>query len=317
MDTNRKIILLENEVIEPGEKKLIKILVGSLPSGTKIYIHVFIIRSMHPGPSILLVGGMHGDEINGTEIVRRIIDQYPPSSLNRGTLICVPLLNVFGFIHFMREVAEGKDVNRSFPGSSKGSLAARIAYALQKKILPLADNLIDFHTGGDHRYNYPQIRYSPDDEHSLKLAKSFSAPFLLVSKLRNNSLRQLASKQKIPSITFEGGEGSRFDGYSIAKALEGVARVLFDHKMISASSHVSMDSKMLQRSRWIRAHASGIFIWSRSSGAWINKGEILGTISDPDNSKKEYVRSKESGYIIGHNNAPVVNTGDALFHVAS
>ncbi len=317
MAKDRKVLVMGNEIVEPGEKKLIRFPVGHLPSGNRIFIHVFVNKSLHPGPTLLLIGGMHGDEINGTEIVRRASQYYKTKTLLKGTLITIPLLNVYGFIHFTRDVAEGKDVNRSFPGNSKGSLASRIAQILYKTILPDTDVLIDFHTGGGQRYNYPQVRYTKNDEKSFELAEVFGAPFLLESALKPNSLRQFASKLKIPNLAYEGGEAGRFDGFSIDKALLGIHQVMHYYGMIEENKTSPHQIVSLKVDKWIRASYSGIFVWNRSSGAYVNASEILGTISDPDNLRVEYVKAKISGYIIGHNNAPVVHIGDALFHIGT
>ncbi|MGB2846336.1 MAG: succinylglutamate desuccinylase/aspartoacylase family protein [Saprospiraceae bacterium] len=315
MEQSYKITILDSEIIEPGEKKLIKLPVGYLPSGNKIYIHIFVNKSLLPGPTILLIGGIHGDEINGTEIVRRASEWVKSRNILKGTVITIPLLNVYGFIHFTREVAEGKDVNRSFPGSSRGSLASRIANILYKSILPGIDALIDFHTGGGQRYNYPQVRFTKNDKKSFALAKAFGAPFLIESTIRQNSLRQYAHKLKIANLTFEGGEASRFDGFSIDKALMGIKNVLHDLGMIEEIILPPHKTVIITEDKWIRAPYSGIFVWNRASGVYVSKGEILGTISDPDNLRLQYVKAKESGYLIGHNNAPVVHVGDALFHM--
>ena len=203
MEQSYKITILDSEIIEPGEKKLIKLPVGYLPSGNKIYIHIFVNKSLLPGPTILLIGGIHGDEINGTEIVRRASEWVKSRNILKGTVITIPLLNVYGFIHFTREVAEGKDVNRSFPGSSRGSLASRIANILYKSILPGIDALIDFHTGGGQRYNYPQVRFTKNDKKSFALAKAFGAPFLIESNRMRTSvaIHSRTSSAAIPSCT--------------------------------------------------------------------------------------------------------------------
>lgn len=312
---DKKILVLGENTIEAGEHRLIRFPVGHLASGTRIYIHVNVQRSARKGPTLLLIGGMHGDEINGTEIVRRASQRYAMAGLDCGTLITIPLLNVYGFIHFTRDVSEGKDVNRSFPGSAKGSLASRIANIIYKKILPEVDVILDFHTGGGQRYNFPQIRYSKNELANRTLAEAFHAPFMLASSLKPNSLRQYAQKLKIPTLAFEGGEAARFDGFSIEKGLQGIQFILQYLKMVPVTLEQSAPTHSLIENSWIRASYSGIFIWQRSSGVYVNKGEILGTISDPDQTRVEFIRARNSGYIIGHNNAPVVHVGDALFHI--
>ena len=311
----RKLLVLGESVVEPGERKLIRFPVGHLASGTRIYIHVNVNRSTRKGPTLLLIGGMHGDEINGTEIVRRAAKRYGTNSLECGTLITIPLLNLYGFIHFTRDVSDGKDVNRSFPGSAKGSLASRIANIIYKKILPEVDVILDFHTGGGQRYNYPQIRYSKNELACRTLADVFHAPFMLAASLKPNSLRQYAQKLKIPTLAFEGGEATRFDGFSIEKGLQGIQFILQYLQMVPVTLEPLSPTQSLIEDTWVRAPYSGIFIWQRCSGVYINKGEILGSISDPDQTRVEYIKSKISGYIIGHTNAAVVHVGDALFHI--
>ena len=315
MVNDRKVMVIANEIIEAGEQKMIRIPVGHLPSGTKIFTHIYVNKSINPGKTLVLVGGMHGDEVNGIEIVRRAAEIYKHRGLASGTLITIPLLNVYGFIRFTRDVSEGKDVNRSFPGSPKGSLASRIAHILHKEILPYADLLIDFHTGGEQRFNYPQVRFTRNDRNSFKMAEVFNTTFMVESKLRPNSLRQYAEKFKIPNLAFEGGESGRFDGLSISRALQGIKNVLIANEMTEGTLNLLDNLIYINEDKWIRASSSGLFVWSRSSGQFINKGEILGTITDPDNIKVDQVKSKFSGYIIGHNNASVVHIGDALFHL--
>ena len=310
-------IIIDSQEVYPGEEKLIKLNVGKLPSDTRIYITAHVIRSRTPGPTGLILGGVHGDEINGIEIVRSVKESDGFSNLKCGNLILIPLLNVFGFINFSREVPDGKDVNRSFPGSLQGSLAARVARILSKKILPHVDFAIDCHTGGASRYNYPQIRYTIKDDISEKLALAFAAPFTIQKGMIPKSFRKICRLNGIPIIVYEGGESIRLDGYAIEKAINGIKRTIKALGMIDTYVPEAPSGQIkVIRTTWIRAPYSGIFVWSRKSGALIKKNEPLGVIKDPFGNKSVTVFSKKSGYIIGHNNASVVNHGDAIFNLA-
>jgi len=307
---------IHKTTIKPGENQIIRLQVGRLPSDTLIHLHVHVYRSKKPGPTMLVMGGVHGDEINGIEIVRRTIANGMFEKLTSGSVIAIPVLNIYGFNNFSREVPDGKDVNRSFPGNSKGSLASRVARIVSKKILPLVDFGIDFHTGGHSNYNYPQIRYSVGHNESRKLGEVFAAPFLIAKKTIPKSFRKVALDQKIPILTYEAGENLRFDGFSIEKGLTGIKRVLQFKEMLKGEPSTE---KMVHfsKSQWMRATRSGLFRWSKSSGSKVKKGEPLGVINDPYGQDEVNILAATNGYIIGHNNAPVVNPGDALFHIAT
>lgn len=308
--------IINNATVLPGESALIKLDVGRIPSGTKISIDAHVFRGIQEGPTVLILGGVHGDEINGVEIIRRCLEGEIFEGVMRGTIIAIPIVNIFGFINFSREVPDGKDINRSFPGSLSGSLASRVASRLTKKILPLADFVIDLHTGGSSRFNFPQIRYYKNDNLAFELGKQFGAPFLIQKPFIPKSLRKTAFEMKIPVIVFEAGESLRFDGFSIDIGIRGIQRILSGAQMIA--SEVNLDVLPIQhvkKTSWIRASDSGLFIWTKSSGQKISKGEPIGHIKDPQGLKSVSVLATKDGYIIGHNNASVVNQGDALFHL--
>ncbi|MFK7810418.1 MAG: succinylglutamate desuccinylase/aspartoacylase family protein [Saprospiraceae bacterium] len=306
---------INGKVIPPGTNEVVPLNVARLPSGTVISLRLMVYRSKNPGPTALIIGGVHGDEINGVEIVRKSIVRKYFENLKAGTVIAVPLLNVYGFINFSRDASEGKDVNRSFPGNKNGSLASRVANAVTKVILPLVDFGMDFHTGGSSRYNYPQIRYTTDDKKAEEIAEAFAAPYLIRKKNTSNTLRKTSHSMKIPIVVYEGGESLRFDGYSIERALSGMLRVLKSKGMIEEAPEALSKSLTFNRSSWVRANRSGIFEWMQESGGKVNVGEILGMIRDPYGESEVVVKANRTGYIIGHNNAPVVSQGDALFHI--
>lgn len=310
------VIAIDKDTFARGEHGTVKLNVGKTPSDTTIFILAHVHRAPEAGPTVLLLGGVHGDEINGIEIVSQMEGAGEFEDLKRGTVIAIPLLNVFGFNAFSREVPDGKDVNRSFPGSTVGSLASRIARTLTKKILPFVDIAIDLHTGGASRYNYPQIRYSGRDSIAAELAHKFAPPYIIQQSMIPKSFRKVAFDLGIHAIVFEGGESVRLDGYSIEKGKEGITRILNAYGMMDKElPKLNYVPQVIQKTSWLRARQSGVFIWSKSSGSYVHKNEPIGIIKDPFGTKKSMVISKVDGMIIGHNNASVVNQGDALFHI--
>lgn len=300
--------------IKPGDSETISLHVGKLPSGAKISVKTHVFCSKHEGPNVLLLAGLHGDEINGIEILRQSIASGLFDNLVSGNIIVIPILNIYGFVNFSRVVPDGKDVNRSFPGSMTGSLASRMAAILTKRVLPVIDFGIDFHTGGDDRFNYPQIRYTKTDKRSRQLAESFAAPFLIEKALLPKSLRKTGKDLKKPIIVFEGGEAQRLDGFVIETAVRGLKRLLISEGLIQGEI-ATVRYRRFNKSSWIRARQAGIFIWSKNSGHQVIKGETLGSIYDPGGRSRVAVTATRDGYILGHNNTPVVHQGDALFHI--
>lgn len=306
---------INNTFISPGTNALVNLNIARLPAGTVIDTRVHVYRSATPGPVMLVMGGLHGDEINGVEILRRSIEYAMFTQLQQGSVIAIPLLNVYGFINFSRDAVEGKDVNRSFPGSHKGSLASRVAQTLTKEILPLVDFGIDFHTGGSTRYNFPQIRYSAGDDQAKTLAQQFAAPFLMQKSSPEKSLRHTAREMGVPMLVYEGGESLRYDGFSIEHGLEGIQRILFAQGMSATEKPANRTPKWFTTFKWVRAEKAGLFTWTQESGAKVVKGETLGVIHNLYGEPMIKVKASMDGYIVGHNNAPVVNAGDALFHI--
>jgi len=308
---------ISNSTVLPGESTLIKLKVGRLPSGTRITIDAHVFRGKEDGPTALILGGVHGDEINGIEIIRRCLEGEVFDHIIKGTVIAIPIVNIFGFINFSRAVPDGKDVNRSFPGSMNGSLASRVARILTKKVLPLVDFIIDLHTGGASRYNIPQIRFAKSDLLAKELGRQFGAPFLIHKPFISKSLRKVAYEMSIPTIVYEAGESIRFDGFSIEVGVKGIKRILSNAQMIGVEEEAIVDNIIyVTKTSWIRAPYSGLFIWTKSSGQKIIKDEPIGYVKDPQGLKSITITANKSGYIIGHNNACVVNQGDALFHLA-
>jgi len=310
-----KEFIIADQKINPGEAKRINVRLAKLPSGTTIDLPVYIFRGSQNGPTALLSGGLHGDEINGIEIVRRMIEEDHISSPLKGNIVAIPVMNIFGFLNFSRDVPDGKDVNRSFPGSPSGSLASRIAHFITKNILPVIDFGIDFHTGGASRFNFPQIRYADKDKKALGLAKSFGAPLILQSGLLNNSLRKQAFKMGKTILVYEGGESMRIDEEVVVTGMNGAMRILFKQGIIDDRPMEAEESVICKDSSWIRAKRSGIYKGRVKSGALVSKGDILGEITDPFGEYSTMVKAPANGILVGHNNMPVVNQGDALIHL--
>jgi len=310
-------IKINKKLFRCGESDSTNIHIANLPSGTKIDIPVHIFRAKKAGKVLLICAGLHGDEVNGVEIVRRTLANNLYDNLVEGTVIVIPLINIFGFINFSRDVPDGKDVNRSFPGSKTGSLASQVAYVLSKEVFPIIDHAIDFHTGGSTRYNYPQIRYTRDNKKSEELAKAFAPPVIIANNVIEKSFRQEAIKQGKSTVVFEGGESLRYDGLSLQVAIEGINRVMVHLKMLPKKIYKkpAYQPLFIEKMYWQRAQKSGIYIWQKGSGEYVETGESLGSINDPQNKYSIPVVAEKTGFIFGHNNATVVNRGDALFHI--
>ena len=311
-----KEVTIAGHIIRPGEFKEININIARLPSRTQIDTPIYAYRALEEGPVLALTAGMHGDEINGMEIVRRIIDAGH-NRMHRGTVVCMPIINVYGFLNYSRDVPDGKDINRSFPGSKNGSLASRVAYHLMKEVIPFIDYGIDFHTGGAMRTNYPQVRCVMHDPKNVELANAFHAPFTIDSPFRPHSLRQSAAKLGKHIIVFEGGESLRFDQQAIEEGINGTLRLMHHLNMIDHAPKPTQENKIVWSSSWIRARTGGLFQPLISSGDMVHKNQWVGNLTDPFGEFKEEIKSPITGYIVGLNNIPVVNAGDALMHIGA
>jgi uncharacterized protein len=309
-----KHVIIAGQEIHPGEFKEIDINIARLPSHTQIDTPIYVSRAAEDGPVLALIAGMHGDEINGMEIVRRIIDRGL-HHVKRGTVVCMPIINVYGFLNYSRDVPDGKDVNRSFPGSKNGSLASRVAYHLMQEVIPFIDYGIDFHTGGAMRTNYPQVRAVLREPENVQLAEAFCAPFTIDAPFRPNSLRREAARKGKKIIVFEGGESLRFDTHAIEEGVSGTLRLMKHLNMIDEAPEPNETNRVIWSSSWVRAKHAGLFQQNVKAGQLVHKGEWVGTITDPFGEFKEQVKANETGYVVGLNNSPVINAGDALMHL--
>lgn len=301
--------------IRPGQAVNIELPIAKLPTHTLIDLPIFIRAAKEDGPVVLVSGGVHGDEINGIVTARRILEEIDAGlELLKGTLIIIPLVNIYGFLSNSRTFPDGRDLNRSFPGSKKGSLAGRIAYILNEEIIPQIDYGIDFHTGGRMLTNHPQIRVDFKDKKGLELAKAFGTHYVVNSKMIDKTFRKAAYMAKKHILVFEGGESMRIDELSTEEGVNGTKRLLNYLGMI-AEKPEAKDTLILSNSDWVRSRASGIFNSSVKLGDQVKKGQILARISDPYGQVKIPVKAPSNGYVIGLNNLPVINVGEALVHV--
>ena len=302
-------------MVAPGEQKLVQINIARLPTGTVIDIPIHVFNGKKAGPTVLIQAGLHGDEINGVETLRRML-QDNLFNIKKGAVIVVPILNIFGFIHFSRDVPDGKDVNRSFPGRKTGSLASRIAHTYTSQVLPHVHFGIDLHTGGSQRHNHPQVRYTAGDPKSKELAEVFGAPFHYPSRLITGSFRQTAHKMGIPTIVYEAGESMRFEELAIERGIQGIQNVMTSLGMLPKGTRErQQESTHLEYARWIRASRAGMFIPQVGNGKQVKKGEILGLITDTFAKKNKKIKAPFDGHIFCINHQAVVNQGDALFHL--
>lgn len=302
-----------------GETVQIKMDIARLNTHSKIEVPIIVSRGHTDGPCLLLIGGIHGDETNGVEIVRQIIasGQNKPQ---KGTVICIPLLNVFGFLNQKREFPDGRDLNRAFPGSEKGSLASRFAYHLMSKVIPKVDYCIDYHTGGAQRFNYSQIRIDTNDGDTLKLANVFGAPFIVHSKSQEKTFRNSMVSLGKKVLLFEGGKSLSLDKNVTKAGIQGAINVMHHLGMRDFTSKISKPNLepapiIIRNSRWIRATYSGMYRSYISVGQKVEKGVKLGSISDPFGDFEKFFRNKQEGYILNSNHSPIVIQGDALLYI--
>lgn len=306
--------IINSQIISPGEHKQITLNSYELHTKTKIEIPVFVFRSKIKGPTLLLSAGMHGEETNGIEIIRKIITRDEIKKLNCGSVIAIPVINSVSFLFGSRDLPDGRDLNRCFPGKKTGSFGSRIAFDIMKEIIPLIDFGVDFHTGGARINNTPQIRCVFEFADNLLLAEKFSPPIIIDSPYREGTLRKESAKKGKPILVYEGGESMRFDYTAINEGVNGCLRLLKNYKMIDIDAPNNHSVK-IKKDTWVRAHSSGLFHMKASNGAYVEKGELLGVICNPFGNIEHQIHSLHDGYIVGINNHPVVNQGDALIHL--
>lgn len=308
---------LADKETQPGHQRTIDIPISRLSTHTPVAMPVRVIHGRHDGPTLFVSAGVHGDEIIGAEVIRRLLSRVSPTSIH-GTLLAIPVVNVFGFVTHDRYLPDRRDLNRSFPGSANGSLAGQLAHVFKREIIDRSHFGIDLHSAAVHRTNLPQIRVNPDSERAYTLGLAFGAPALIAAPLREGSLRAIARSAGVDMLLYEAGEALRFDEFAIRTGVKGILRVMVKLGMLHRRA-VDKAPAVSARSRstyWVRAPQGGVFRALRNAGVQVREGEALGVIADPFGDEEVVVRAKSPGIIIGMATLPVVNQGDALMHIA-
>lgn len=303
--------------VKAGTKTCISVPLPSLHTNTELCMPVHVYHGKKDGPVLFVTAAIHGDEVNGVEIIRRLLERKGLQRLH-GTLVAVPVVNTYGLIQQSRYLPDRRDLNRSFPGSQKGSLAARLAYLLMTDILSTCTHGIDLHTGAVHRSNLPQIRADLDHEETRAMAEAFGAPVLLNANLRDGSLRSACKESNIPVLLYEAGEALRYDEVSIRGGVNGIINVMRTLKMLPASRRKTprLEPAMTDKSLWMRATSSGMMRAVAPLGAEVKVNTVLGYINDPHTGNTESIVATRSGIVIGRLELPMVYEGDAVFHIA-
>ena len=315
-----KTITIGGTDIAPGTEQLVDLPVGSLYTHTEMHLPVHVIHGKTEGPRLFISAAIHGDELNGLEIVRRLLRLKSIKRI-KGTLIAVPFVNGFGLLQNSRYLPDRRDLNRCFPGSERGSLASRIAHIFLNQIVQQCDYGIDIHTGAIHRSNLPQIRANLDEPKTKKLAEAFGVPVIINANLRDGSLRAAADEFRVKTLLYEAGQALRLDELSVRAGVKGIQNVMRELGMLSSKSHRNANTEpyIARSSSWIRAPHSGLLQSYKKLGDRVSKNQVLAAVTDPSDMfdlHEHEILSKYAGIIIGKTNIPLVNEGDAIFHVA-
>lgn len=303
--------------LAPGERATVDIPLPHQPSYTPMNMPVHVVHGKRDGPILFISAVIHGDEINGVEIVRRVLASKSTNRI-RGTLLCIPIVNIFGFLTHSRYLPDRRDLNRSFPGSAHGSMASRLANLFGEEIVKKCDYGIDLHTGANHRMNHPHIRANLDHVETKKLAEAFGTPVIINANLRDGSLRQFASELGTPMLLYEAGEALRFDALAIKAGVNGIHNVMREIGMLPQRKSRANPHEVIvaNSSSWVRAPQSGIFRPSVVLGARVKEEDSLGIVADPLGAVEQPIPAGVTGIVIGNTKLPIVNEGDALFHIA-
>jgi len=313
-----KELVIAGQEIMPGNHIKIALSVAKLYDFTDMKIPVYVIRGEEDGPTLFVSAAIHGDEINGVDIVRRLLKRKALKNL-RGTLITIPIVNVFGFNDKSRYLPDRRDLNRSFPGERHGSLASQVAYIFRTEIVEKCTHGIDLHTGAIHRRNLPQIRADLSVPENLILAKAFGAPVVLNASTRDGSLREMVAERKIPVLLYEAGTALRFDNKASKVGVEGILNVMRAIGMLDHTPEddiIKKDPYIAYSSNWVRAPLGGILLTKKHLGDVVKKDDILGIMTNPFGDHETRIISPYNGVIIGFSQLPLANEGDGVFHIA-
>lgn len=303
--------------VRAGAAREVELPITRLVTGGDVSLPVRVVHGREAGPVVWVSGAVHGDEVIGVEVIRELIATLSPKQF-RGTLVAVPVVNVLGFMAGDRYLPDRRDLNRSFPGSPRGSLASRIAHLFMTEVVAKCEVGIDVHTAADKRANLPQIRADLDDPRTRELAEAFGAPVMVHARVRDGSLRQAAVEVGAKVLLYEAGEALRFDDVSIKTGVVGIRRVLEHLGMVDPHPDDPPPPSLESRSSgWVRARGTGILNLETELGTVVAAGDRLGGLSDTFGRRVRLVRADRSGIVIGLTRAPVVNAGDALVHIAT
>lgn len=311
------VLTIGGETVQPGERKQIALTVAKLYDFTDMKMPIVVVRGKEDGPTLFISAAIHGDEINGVDIVRRLLKHEALKRI-KGTLIAIPIVNVFGFNDKSRYLPDRRDLNRSFPGEEHGPLASQIAYIFRTEIVEKATHGIDLHTGAIHRRNLPQIRADFSQPANLELAKAFGVKVILNATPRDGSLREMVGEKKIPVLLYEAGTALRFDHQASEIGVAGIINVMCAIGMLPGKPCVTDDDPFIAKStHWVRAPISGIFLTHKHLGERVVKGDVLGAITNPFGDHEHTINSPHEGIIIGNSILPLANEGDGLYHIAT
>lgn len=311
-------IMIGGTTVAPGTEQRIDLPVARLPTQTMLSLPIHVINGHREGPHLWLSAAIHGDELNGVEIIRQVLEQVAPQTL-QGALIAVPIVNMFGFIDQSRYLPDRRDLNRSFPGSARGSLASRLAHLFMKEVVSHCSHGIDLHTASNHRVNLPQIRANLDHPETYRCAQAFGAPAMIHANTRDGSLRQAAAKQGISVLLYESGEALRFDQTAITVGVNGVLQVMASLTMLAAPHQPAKGKPSLEsrETKWVRASRSGILHVQIELGQAVTKRQKLGYIADAFGEATRRIQAPCDGIVIGYTQNPLVNQGDGIVHIAT
>ncbi|MGD8355982.1 MAG: succinylglutamate desuccinylase/aspartoacylase family protein [Methyloceanibacter sp.] len=303
--------------IPPNSRQTVDLPVSVLSDHTPVNMSVHVVHGCEPGPTLFVSAAIHGDEVMGVEVVRRLL-RVPSIDTMKGTMLAVPIVNSYGFLSHSRYLPDRRDLNRSFPGDAVGSLAARLAHKFMTEVVARSHVGIDLHSAAIHRTNLPQVRVSPSKPETLALAEVFGAPIVMTSGLRDGSLRQAAQQHDVDVLLFEAGEALRFDEVAVRTGVVGILRVMRHLGMVKAKGIAKPKVAPMRSSSsfWLRAPVGGLLRTLKKIGTQVEGGEVLGLVSDPFGDFESEVIADEPGLLVGRTNLPVVNEGDGLFHIA-
>jgi len=315
MSSEPSAIVVAGTMVSPGERREVSVPIGRLVTGELMTLPIMVVHGNEPGPTVWINGAIHGDEVGGVEIITRVLRWLQPATLH-GTVLAVPVVNVHGFVTGDRYLPDRRDLNRSFPGSPSGSLAAQVAHLFMTEIVARASIGLDLHTGSDHRTNLPQIRADLDDPTTRLLAEVFGAPVMIHAKTRDGSLRHAATKTGATVLLYEAGEASRFDEEAIVTGVTGVLRVFAALGLVEPVAGGAAPSRVARTTTWVRARRSGILHLGVEPGDYVTRRQQLATIDDTFGNRLAVVRSSIDGLVVGATRHPLVNRGDAMVHLA-